>query len=60
MVFFSSHSQPNISEKSEFCLHICFSFSLHNLLKSGFDFPHSAELALVNVSNDGLVVKSNK
>lgn len=29
----------NISENSEFCLHFCFSFSLHNLLKSGFSPP---------------------
>lgn len=38
----------------------CLSFPLHNRPKPGFCFFSAAVPALVNVSDDGLVVKSNK
>lgn len=39
---------------------ICLSFPLHNRPKPGLCFFSAAIPALVNVSDDGLVVKSNK
>lgn len=58
---FPCHSQASLSRDSLSPSSITVSpFHFHDLPKSGFCFPNSAEPALVNVSDDGLVVKSNK